>query len=452
MLSYLHPLTQNLDMVSAKGAVWRTWRTRFSHGFSPKNITALIPVILDEVAVFRDILRSKAGKDSNTWGPVFPLEPATTNLTFDIIVRASLDLRLHEQTRSTEPSPFKKALLDQLGLMLFEYNILTLPQILNPVRRWKMWRNTRAMREVLLPSVLSRVKGGAGAGNGEGNTIIDHALSALRREEEKKKSDQLEKGRRHDDAAEDIKSDNNMSTNNSNNENKTQDATADKEVQKFTNAMISNLKAFIFAGHDTTSATLCWALHSLSSYPAAASALRSELDAVLGPDPSTTIPQLRANPHLLHQLPYANAFVKEVLRLHPSAATIRVSPGEFKYKCTTHKSNPTGTTHVPTYEEEVKQEYPTKDFMLYDASHASMRSALIWERAEEFLPERWLAKVGDALYVDRNMKQNAWRPFGLGPRQCVGQELTLTEMKLALVVVAREVDVECAWGEWDLER
>jgi len=100
----------------------------------------MLPSILEEVVIFRDILLAKAGENNNTWGPVFQLEALTTNLTFDVIGRATLvigratlGIRLDEQTRAA-PSLLRRALLDQLTHCLFDYNILTLANILSPIR------------------------------------------------------------------------------------------------------------------------------------------------------------------------------------------------------------------------------------------------------------------------------------------------------------------------------
>ncbi|KAL7619605.1 hypothetical protein AAE478_010146 [Parahypoxylon ruwenzoriense] len=86
---FLMPLTGNLDMVSSEGELWKKWRSRFSPGFSPRNLTALLPELLEEAQVFVNKLMSLAGEDGE-WGPVFQLEEKTTNLTFDIIMRATL--------------------------------------------------------------------------------------------------------------------------------------------------------------------------------------------------------------------------------------------------------------------------------------------------------------------------------------------------------------------------
>lgn len=89
MTEYMNPLTENLDIVSSEGQLWKTWRQRFNPGFSPRNLTALLPEIIEEALVFVNGLKNLAGKDGK-WGPVFPLEEKTINLTFDIIVRASV--------------------------------------------------------------------------------------------------------------------------------------------------------------------------------------------------------------------------------------------------------------------------------------------------------------------------------------------------------------------------
>lgn len=86
---FMYPLTGNVDLVSSEGELWKKWRSRFSPGFSPRNLIALLPELIEEAQVFVDGLKSLAGKNGE-WGPVFQLEEKTTNLTFDIIVRASV--------------------------------------------------------------------------------------------------------------------------------------------------------------------------------------------------------------------------------------------------------------------------------------------------------------------------------------------------------------------------
>lgn len=86
--NYMKPLTGITDIVSVHGQVWKTWRSRFNPGFSSRNVTALLPELVEEALVFVQGLKKLAGEDG-AWGPVFQLEEKTTNLTFDVIVRAT---------------------------------------------------------------------------------------------------------------------------------------------------------------------------------------------------------------------------------------------------------------------------------------------------------------------------------------------------------------------------
>ncbi|XXH00332.1 hypothetical protein Hte_006676 [Hypoxylon texense] len=89
------------------------------------------------------------------------------------------------------------------------------------------------------------------------------------------------------------------------------------------------LKTFLLAGHDTPSATLAWAFYELSRCPRTLSAVRAELDDVLGPqsDPEAVYSQLvsPAGPDLVGRMSYIVAVIKETLRLHTPAATARYS-------------------------------------------------------------------------------------------------------------------------------
>jgi cytochrome P450 len=86
---YVRPLTDNLDILSADGDVWKKWRSRFNPGFSSRSITALVPAIMEDMLVFLDVLGSHAGKNGQP-GEVVQLERLTTNLTFDIIMKAMM--------------------------------------------------------------------------------------------------------------------------------------------------------------------------------------------------------------------------------------------------------------------------------------------------------------------------------------------------------------------------
>ena len=87
--AFLAPMTSNLDIITAENTSWKALHQIFRPAFSQQNIMAIVPDLLDEMAVFANILGSLCG-ENGTWGRVFALEEKTVNLTFDIICRSLL--------------------------------------------------------------------------------------------------------------------------------------------------------------------------------------------------------------------------------------------------------------------------------------------------------------------------------------------------------------------------
>jgi cytochrome P450 len=77
--------TQCLDLVTSEGQHWKTWRSYLNPGFSAKNLTRLVPEMVEEIEVFRDWLRTTAMS-----GQVVSLAQNAEKLTVDIIGRLAL--------------------------------------------------------------------------------------------------------------------------------------------------------------------------------------------------------------------------------------------------------------------------------------------------------------------------------------------------------------------------
>jgi len=201
--------------------------------------------------------------------------------------------------------------------------------------------------------------------------------------------------------------------------------------QKSIDAILANLKLFLFAGHDTTSSTICWMFKLLQDNPDCLSKLRAEHDRVLGEDPIQAAMLLRESPQLLSNLTYTHGVVKETLRFYPLASTVRQGEKGF------FLSVPGSAIR-----------YPTEGVAIHDVPSVIQLDPAVWPRANEFVPERWLAAQGDPMHPNKD----AWRPFSMGPRNCIGMELAMVEIKLVAALVCREFDVQEAWGEWDLKQ
>ena len=204
--------------------------------------------------------------------------------------------------------------------------------------------------------------------------------------------------------------------------------------KSFTAMAIGQLNTFLFAGHDTTSATICWFFRVLEQHPNVLARMRAEHDAVLGPTPHRAADLIREKPTLLNALPYTTAVIKESTRVHTNVGTIRCGePAFFLY-------GPPGSG------EHEGRPFPTDGFIVWDGNFAAHRNPDEWHRPDEFLPERWLVTdETDPLHPPKN----GWRFFASGPRVCIGQHLAMVEIKLVAALVVRRFDIECAWDKWD---
>ncbi|POS79717.1 hypothetical protein DHEL01_v201890 [Diaporthe helianthi] len=382
----LEPLTGLRDLETMEGQEWKTWRGVFNPGFSAKNLTALLPAFLEEIQVLKERLVKVAGT-----GQVIKMEETVQRATVDVIFRAALGIRLHSQT---SPNDFVTTLQNQIWWLVCDSSPPNLIKSMIPIRRLMLWWNSRKMKRFLTPLIegdIARLDRGEVS---QVKTINYLAVKAFRSEVQQQQPN----------------------------------VSAKKPTRvdpKFLDMAISQLKLFIFAGHDTTASTISFAYSRLYRHREVLARVRAEHDEVLGPDTSEAAARLASNPALLSQMPYTSAVVKETLRLYPPAGTVRVGePGGF-------------LTHPAT-----GKVYPTEGFLLLATHFAAHRMPEYWARPDEFLPERWMTRdEGDPLHPRRN----AWRPFELGPRNCIGQELAQVEMRAILAVTVRDLEIEPAY-------
>ncbi|KAM7217672.1 cytochrome P450 [Rhypophila decipiens] len=387
-----HHMTEGQDLLTSDGRYWKQWRAIFNPGFATKNLLSLVPTFFEEICVFTDQLR----KQAETGEVGIFLDPVM-NLTYDIIGRAVLDERLHCQTTANR---FKWAMNKQTEWVIQDNSLSTILKLLNPFRSLMTTYYNKVMTDSLLPSINRAIKEHlTGESANKPKTINSLAI----------KSYLSQAGIDQSDVSPDK---------------------VPKLDSSFTRRLINHIKMFMLAGHDTTASTLAFAFIELERNPHVLAKLRQEHDAVFGTDLSTVESQVSESPHLLNALPYTLAVLKETLRLYAPVGSFR---GGEKGFFLVHP--------------ETRKKYPTEGWAVFNVSWWSHRDPRWWPRAEEFLPERFLAKEGEELYVGKNL----FRPFELGPRGCIGQELSLLEMKAILIMMVREMDISMAYEENDPE-
>lgn len=206
------------------------------------------------------------------------------------------------------------------------------------------------------------------------------------------------------------------------------DSPCDELDPSFRAFAISQIRLFVFAGHDSVSSTICYILHLLYTNPSTLSRIRHEHDRIFGTELPAIPSLLKANPHLLNNLTYTTAVIKEALRLFPPGGCSRA-----------------GQPNVSLTSDSGKK-CPSENVAAVFTIHSEMqRSPVYWIQPEDFLPERWLVKPEHALYPVKG----AYRPFEIGPRNCVAQTLAMTELKVVLACLVRQFDFSPAYEEFD---
>jgi len=258
-------------MILTEGAEWRRARTLFNPGFALSHLMTLVPSIVSDTQIFHGIL-----SDLSESQKITPIDELLARLTIDIMAHIILDHDLNSQTTDNElVKAFKDAVYWTPNSKLI-HPIFSL----NFVRAFAQWYHARRMdnyiRKVLHQRLaLRNAKGREDADSkGSRRPAIDLAIDAYLIPDESS----------------------GVSSGSINHE-------------EFEQICIDQMKTFLFAGHDTSSSTLCYIYHMLNLHPEALAKVREEHDQVFGPS-SSAAATIKGNPKLLNELPYTTAIIK----------------------------------------------------------------------------------------------------------------------------------------------
>jgi cytochrome P450 len=195
--------------------------------------------------------------------------------------------------------------------------------------------------------------------------------------------------------------------------------------------VLAQMKVLLLAGYETTSISLTWALIELSQHPDVQTRLREEL---LAFDPDPTYDQLKAN------LPYLDAVVHEILRLHPAVPLFTRCAREddvipLSEPVCTRSGKMTDSISI------------AKGSSMVISIRAINRSLAIWgPDAKEFKPDRWLTEDGISGKAKEVQGHRHLLTFVDGPRTCLGKDFAVAEFKAVLSVLVKNFVFEMRDG------
>ncbi|XP_044730852.1 cytochrome P450 9e2-like isoform X1 [Chrysoperla carnea] len=187
------------------------------------------------------------------------------------------------------------------------------------------------------------------------------------------------------------------------------------KIRKLTDEDVT-AQAFIFflAGFDTVSTAMCFIVYELALNPDIQERLYSEINDALDGNPNAEVTY-----ETLHKMKYLDMIISESLRKWPPAVFIdRECTKPYRLKANNGKE-----IMIPT------------DMGIVIPIMGIHRDPKYYPNPEKFDPER---------FSDENkskINMNAYLPFGVGPRVCIGSRFALMETKILIVHLIRNFEV-----------
>lgn len=173
-------------------------------------------------------------------------------------------------------------------------------------------------------------------------------------------------------------------------------------------ALLAMMHELFFAGTETTSTTLQWAFAILALHPEVQEKMFEEIDSVVGNGKLTSkhLKDLTYCTAAQHEIQRVGCIVQDTVP-HKMLESVTLESGE---------TIPKGTTVLGSIA-----------WIMSDEKH--------WKNPKKFDPENFLNEKGQF------EKNDAFIPYGVGPRVCLGQHLADLELKIFMFEIVRKFKI-----------
>ncbi|KAI3325720.1 isotrichodermin C-15 hydroxylase [Xylariaceae sp. AK1471] len=168
---------------------------------------------------------------------------------------------------------------------------------------------------------------------------------------------------------------------------------------------------FIIAGSETTATMISGTMYLLLSNPSVLSELTNRIRSDFPEESDLVNVQLQ-------QHEYLNSVLKEGLRLYPPAP-------DALFRTTKDRSVIVAGKVVPPHTSITMNLW------------AAYRDPINFHKPLEFIPERWMKETPAEFLND---DKTVFKPFSVGPRDCIGKNLAWAEMRLILAHLVWKID------------
>jgi len=372
----------NQNVGSAKGEEWKDVRSSLSPIFTSGKMKQMLKFVVD---VSKGLL---AEMERQTEKGEFELKEVTGKFSLDALATCAFGLDFNSFSSESSNAfvenaaeVFKQDIWTSLVFLKFLPGLAKLFEFFNfNVQKPKQ---VKFFKEIVTKTLKQRAETGQ-----RRNDMIDMMLDVIN-DIEKEKEEETENDQYHQDMK-----------------------LSHKKRRKMTERdVISNLIVLLMVGYDTTGMTLAFILFALAENEEVQEKLQREVDEAWE-DAGGEFPDYAK----IQSLPYTEMVIMETLRFYnPIVMTIRA--------CTEDYAVP-GTNLV----------LKKNDMLTFNANHYH-RDPKHWSHPDTFYPDHWT--------TEEKSKRNphAFQGFGQGPRACLGMRFALLELKVAMVMIVRHLEM-----------